>query len=407
MEVDQDGFQRAYALLALRADHAVRASGGESGLIYAGPEELPALVAGEPPRPVPELVAECDRLLADLPYQGSRRDWLAAQLTATRAVLLRHAGRTAPLQEYAEQVLGLAAPPVAEAELVAAHDRIAAALPAGPGDLADRFQAWQRRHRLDTAQLPAALDRTLTETITRTRRLVELPDDVAVEVRLRPGGAHRGAYLGGHRGTLYFDDAQPANAADLIHVIAHEGFPGHIAEQLIKSDRSADRPEFRIRLLYSPPFLVSEGIGLHAPEMIFPGDEAQRWLTEHVLRPAGIEPDGSDFATIHRARNVLWGAWGNAAHLLAEGRPEAEAADQLRRWGLLGEAEVAWALGALRSPEMQVYVLGYHHGWKLLDRWLGEGDRASRFRRLLTEPMLPSDLRPTDPAPARDITAAG
>ena len=87
--------------------------------------------------------------------------------------------------------------------------------------------------------------------------------------------------------------------------------------------------------MISPQFVVSEGLGLHAQEIAFPGDEAQRWLTDEILSPLGIAPDGSDFAAIHDARNALWGAWGNAALLAAEGRPDAEIADYLTRWALL------------------------------------------------------------------------
>jgi hypothetical protein len=180
---------------------------------------------------------------------------------------------------------------------------------------------------------------------------------------------------------------QPFIGADLLYVVAHEGFPGHIAESLLKDIHLADRPEHRIRFMISPPFVVSEGIGLHAQEIAFPADEAQRWLTDEL----GITVDG-DLAAIHDARNALWAAWGNAALLAGEGRPDAEVADHLRRWALLSEAETAWALGFLASPAMRAYVLGYFHGWRLLRAWLDHADRNARFRRLLTEPVLPADL---------------
>lgn len=56
------------------------------------------------------------------------------------------------------------------------------------------------------------------------------------------------------------------------------------------------------------------------------------------------------------------------------------------RWALLTEAETAWALGSLRSPAMGTYVLGYFHGWRLLQSWLDHPDRQLRARRLLSEP---------------------
>lgn len=96
------------------------------------------------------------------------------------------------------------------------------------------------------------------------------------------------------------------------------------------------------------------------------------------------------YAGIHRARNALFGVWANAAVQAAEGRPEDEIAAYLSRWALLPDAETAAALGSLRATGL--YVLGYYHGWRLLNSWLAAPDRTARVRRLLTEQLLPADL---------------
>ncbi|MER7081552.1 hypothetical protein ABT308_25670, partial [Saccharopolyspora kobensis] len=116
------------------------------------------------------------------------------------------------------------------------------------------------------------------------------------------------------------------------------------------------------------------------------------WGNAALLAERGIDPDGSDFAAIHRAQNMLFGAWGNAALLADEGRPDAEISAYLTRWALIPEAETGAVLGTLRAGGMSTYVLGYFHGWRLLDRWLAAPDRDARVRRLLTEQLLPADL---------------
>ncbi|WP_187414639.1 hypothetical protein [Nonomuraea sp. PA05] len=98
-----------------------------------------------------------------------------------------------------------------------------------------------------------------------------------------------------------------------------------------------------MRFMLSPSFVLSEGLGLLAEELVFPGDEAQAWLSANVLPELGIRPDGSDLAAVHRAKNVLWGVWGNAAFLADKGRNEAEIAAYLGRWSLYGDDEVAAA----------------------------------------------------------------
>ncbi|MGN9907620.1 hypothetical protein ACTMTJ_08720 [Phytohabitans sp. LJ34] len=142
-----------------------------------------------------------------------------------------------------------------------------------------------------------------------------------------------------------------------------------------------------------PTFVPPAPAPRSGSQPFFPDDQAQAWLTDNVLAEQGITPDGGDFAAIHRARNALFGVWANAAHLLAQGRPDEEVGGYLCRWGLLSEADAEGALRSLRGPGMQLYTLGYYHGWRLVGRWLDAPDRDDRIRRLLTEQLLPSDLR--------------
>jgi len=152
------------------------------------------------------------------------------------------------------------------------------------------------------------------------------------------------------------------------------------------------RLEQQVRFMISPSFVISEGLGLHAEALLFIGNEAQAWLTDNILPEQGIRPDESDFGAIHEAKTCLWGVWANMAFMAVEGRPEGEIGDYLARWALLDEAEIGSALGVLKAPGMEVYVLGYYHGWRLVRSWLDTPSRHQRVRRLLTEQLLPQDL---------------
>lgn len=59
---------------------------------------------------------------------------------------------------------------------------------------------------------------------------------------------------------------------------------------------------------------------------------------------------------------------------------------------LLSEAAVA--VSTLHAAGTGIYVFGYYRGWQLLDAWLDAPDRVDRVRRLLTEPLVPPDVRP-------------
>jgi len=401
MTAPEQEWIRDYARLALRVNRRLTESTGGTLLIYRGPAEWSEEAAKEPLPPPGRLIEDADRLLDAVPFDPRRAAYLSAHVRAVRAVARRLNGERVPLREYARECLGIEPDMLPESVFEEAHARLDAALPKGGGTLSDRLHAWQRRHTLDQIErLPGLVAKAVQECRARTRAIIPLPDDEVVGCRLIPDAPYlaAGHYEGGTRSTIFMNRA-PFNLADLLYTVAHEGHPGHIAESMLKERRLVEeegRLEQQIRFMLAPSFVISEGIGLHAQHVIFPGDEAQAWLTDNILRQEGIEPDGSDFAAIHDVKTVLWGVWSNAAFLADEGRPESEIGAYLTRWALLGEDEIAAFFKVLSAPGMNAYVLGYYHGWRILRPWLDAPGRHDRVRRLLTEQILPADIEQAD-----------
>ncbi|TDC78556.1 hypothetical protein [Actinomadura sp. 7K507] len=384
---------RSYARLALRVD---RLAGGPntSGLtlVYRGPDEWREEVEREEPVSPGRLVEDADRLLDDPPFEPARAAYLAGQVRALRAVAHRSGGAGPPLPEYVRECLGIEPDWVPESVFEAAHEELDAALPPVPGSLAERMAAWRAAHRLEPIdRLPELVGLAVAETRARTSRIVPLPEREVVGCRLVSGVPFHaaGAHEGGLTSTIHVNRELPFNLADLLYVVAHEGHPGHIAESLLKEIHLADRPEQRVRFLLSPQGVISEGLGLAAEELVFPGDEAREWLARHVLDG---DRNVGDLATIHRAMNVMWGVWPNATLMAAEGRPEKEIVGYLSRWTLYGEEESAAAIPLIAVPGGNPYLFAYYHGWRLVRGWLDAPDRRERARRLLTEQLLPADL---------------
>ncbi|HEY8527831.1 MAG TPA: hypothetical protein VIL48_22905 [Acidimicrobiales bacterium] len=406
----------AYVRLALRvARQATAGAGGGFALLdYRGPAAWRDEVTAEEPPPPGRLVEEVDRLaegLAGVGFAPARAAFLAAHVRSLATVAWRLAGERLPLPDYARGCLGIAVEPVPVDELEAAHDRLAAALPGTRGSVAERLHAWRDAHRVPPAhldRLPDLVLRADAEARARTSALVPLPDDETVDCQLVSGVAFHaaGAHHGGTRSTIYVNRDVPLNAADLLYVVAHEGHPGHIAESVLKElhlagGRSGAEPggpapavhETQARFLVSPQFVISEGLGLAAEALAFPGDEAQAWLADNVLGELGLPPDDSDLAAVHEARNVLYGAWANAVLLLGDGAPTDEVRAYLARWALLRDDELALLgpdLDLFRAPYAEPYVLAYYHGWRIVQRLLAAGDRRTAARRLLTEQVLPA-----------------
>ncbi|MFD9942863.1 hypothetical protein ACFWYW_57820 [Nonomuraea sp. NPDC059023] len=367
-----------YAMLALLLDRLIHGT----VLIYRGPEEW-RREAGARPAPDPgELAGLADRLL-----DGEPSPYVAAQLRAMRAVARHLAGERLPLAGFAGEVLGVRPGWRPEEEFARAHDLLDRALPKGPGTLAVRLAAWQDVHRLTRMELlPELVAEAAAECRARTESLAGLPGTDRLDCQVVSGVPYHAAghHDGGSRSTIYVNGDLPFNVADLLYVVAHEGYPGHIAESLVIS--RAGLPEQRVRFMLSPSFLVSEGLGLCAQEIVFPGGQAREWLDSAMLPRLGIRPDGADLAAIHTFRNVVWGVWANAAFLAAEGRPDGEVAAYLSRWALLSEEEAGLALAHVRPSVLTPYLFGYSEGWRVVKERIGTPDQ---IRHLLSGRALP------------------
>lgn len=356
---------RAYAMLVLRVDRRLGEAGPGWSLDYLGLEAWREETSSEEPPPVDRLIEDADALLADVPFTPPRAAFLAAQVRAVRALVRRETGTVVALPDLVRECLGLEVTWLTESVFEEAHAQLGQALPNTTGSIAARLGAWRVAHSLPAdrlQQLPELVGRAVAETRARTHAMITpLPADEQVDCEIETGvpfiavGWHRGE----HRSTIIINGDRPFNLADLLYVVAHEGHPGHIAEQVLKDIHLAQQSgylEEHIRFLPSPPFVLSEGLGLHAQGIVFPDDQAQAWLTDNILTEHRIQPDGSDFAAIHEARNILFGAQCNAALLAAEGRSDVEVAEYLSKWALLDDYQIGPAVEQLTTPGGHPYI---------------------------------------------------
>jgi hypothetical protein len=221
------------------------------------------------------------------------------------ALARREDGARTPLPELVRECLGIEVGPIPESVFTAAHDQLDRSLPAGAGSLAHRLHAWRRQHELPVDQLsrlPAMVEQAVAETRARTEAsIVPLPDE-QVDCQLVPDAPFLAAgwHRGGTRSTILISADRPFNLADLLYVVAHEGHPGHIAEQVLKEIdlvQRQGRAEQQVRFLPSPPYVLSEGLGLQARSLIFPGGQGHRPLAGRGAGARRSRPPAAHRAT--------------------------------------------------------------------------------------------------------------
>ena len=123
--------------------------------------------------------------------------------------------------------------------------------------------------------------------------------------------------------------------------------------------------------------------------------ELEDWFQDELLPRAGVTTvDARTIIARNRAVDKISGLAGNAAFMLHDrnaSRDEIRA--YLQKYGLYSEKEAEQTIDFISNPLYRSYIFTYHIGYDLLKELFSKVDREAYFKRLLEEPVTPSQIR--------------
>lgn len=392
-----DEIGRSYLTLALNLDRHFE------GFVdaYFGPPELKAEIHKGEPRSLDALGDDARQLQAAIEasdYDPQRKDFFTRQTRATAAVIRNLSGDRLDFVEEVELYFDITPEMVDEAVLEAAHAEIDRVLP-GEDPLLERVQAWEKGLELERDRIWAVFDRAFEEARRRTLEFFDLPPGEAVSLELvedQPWSAYNW-YLGEYRSGIELNTDLPVTPYGSLGVVAHEAYPGHHTEHAIKEHllyRGEGRAEHAIHVL-APEAVLSEGIAVNALGVIFSDAELAEFLGDELCPLAGLPNVDTDrLVGVARALEPLRAVVSNAALLLhRDGRPSDEVQAYIERYYLGSPKQVARAMRFIQIPLWRSYAFNYSIGKELLAPLLEGPDAVANFRRLLSEPFTPTQVR--------------
>ncbi|GIV96758.1 MAG: hypothetical protein KatS3mg057_1415 [Herpetosiphonaceae bacterium] len=395
-----------YLLTALRIDKAYKAS-SQGWFIdtFYGPTSLQSQVDAEPVYQADKLIRQIDDLATTLATQGfgpQRTTFLSKQIQAMSVLAHRLAGAALPLEEEIRRCLDITPQWLPETDLEQALAMYDEALP-GTENLRERYHSWEQRSTISSIapkNLVHLLQQILMEVRQRTRKIIDLPEDETIEVRVvqnQPWGAANW-YLGNYRSRLELNGDLPVNLFGLLYLMSHEGYPGHHTEFTLKERhlyRDQGYGEHAVFFI-SPQLVIAEGIASVAMDLIFTPEEAAAWAIEHLYTPFNRAVTDADLIQLYRAASIsrLDDLGGNVVMLLHDGYTEQQIVDYVLQYRLESEEQIRKWIQGLQSPLMQIYAFSYAAGKQVLRPWLQGEQRIPMVKRLLTEQIYPSLLQP-------------
>jgi hypothetical protein len=394
-----DEIGQAYAQLALAIEQHQR------GYIdaYFGPPEwkLRAEQAGK--QPLDELSARVRELFETIQHatmDAQRQRFLMKQATAMRMTLRLLAGQTAPFVEEVEQLYDVTPQRISDDVLDEALRDLEALMP-GQGAITERMQARRRQFEISNELGEQLFILARDETRRRTRQLFALPDDEQIELTLvkdKPWGAYNW-YLGRHRSLIEMNTDSPLHANGIVGLLAHEAYAGHHTEHAIKEHALYEQcgyVEQCVLLINAPECVISEGIATMAADVIFGEGELEAWTRAEIYPRAGIVDELSveEVERIRQASEALSGVSDNAALMLhVDGKSDEEVIAYLLKYSGRTRDEAKRSIRFLRHPLYRSYTYTYACGHALVKQLCERHDKVTVFKRLLSEPLTPTDLR--------------
>lgn len=367
---------------------------------YYGPEELRIEVNSSPPKSPVELLDSVHNLQDHVPTSDPQRaDYLKTSLRAIECTVRTLNGEVFDYLEEVNLIYDIQPPLIEETTFQSAHQALDLIVPPATGeDLAGRLNAWRKQFEITGNGVLPLLEIARDETRRRTLTLTDLPKDENVEVRLtnnQPWGAYNW-YKGYGHSLIEFNTDIPFQIPNLINTFAHEGYPGHHTEHVLKEEllyRQKGYAEQAATLLHSPSAVISEGIATTALEIIFPDQSHDDWNQSMMFPAAGLPTDSDLFQRIRQideAIRPLRHVVGNAAILYHTGKLNSEnTIEYIKTYGLVQHERAEKSFSFISHPLFRSYIFTYTTGYDLITQ---SPDPRATFFNLLTHHSLPSHM---------------
>ena len=390
-----------FLLLALRIDKH------NKGYVdfYIGPKKLRKIVDNEVLTSPNKLLTDCKNLQKDLFKQGydkKRERYLEKILTAMRTSIEILNSTEISIKEQFLRLYDIVLQPVKESELDNLKEEFNAAY-GGPGSLEKRMNDLRVRRTVPKGKVFELVKKALNITRERTKELFVnlLPQKERIVLKLVKNNdevkwSYYNWYLGNYCSRIEVNPNYDMYWTTLLSATAHEGYPGHHTEFIIKEQRlyrELNQFEHLVLLLHSPKLIISEGIADLAVKILFSNREA----VEISLRE--LCPDSSNEVSLEImiAQNKVKGKitlfWYNFAyHALIDKYNDEELMQYGTNFEIVSKENIKNQLIRISNPVYSKNAFMYQLGSTLIKKKYGETPSVRDFRYLLANPILPSDL---------------
>jgi hypothetical protein len=396
-------FGEDFLLLALRIDKHIE------GYVdyYYGPEKLRQIVDCESLTAPNMLLNDSNYLLKQLGSQGFDKErirYIEKLLIAMKTSIEILIGSPISVKDQISRLYDVSIEPINESKLYDLKEDFNKAYE-GTGSLEERLKELRIRRKVAKSDVFDLFKKALQIVKNRTSELSSnfLPKNETILIDL-VGKKKKGEvkwsyynwYLGNYTSRIEVNPSFDIYWSSLLSAAAHEGYPGHHTEFVIKEQylyRELFQFEHSILLLNSPKLIISEGIASLSVNVLFSYRDQAKISVREFCKKKTDEDSLDSITNQYRVRNKMNLFLHNLAfHALIDGWSNDQLVKYATSFEILSEKYIDNRIKFLRNPVHATTTFSYSLGSNLIIDKYSEFPSMDNFIDLLTKPVLPSDL---------------
>ena len=396
-------FGEDFLLLALRISKHIE------GYVdfYYGPGSLRQTVDCESLTAPNKLLNDSNDLLKQLGSQGfdkERRRYIEKLLIAMKTSIEILIGSPISVRDQILRLYDVSLQPVNESKLYDLKEEINNAY-GRSGSLEERMKELRIRRKVAESDVFDLFKNALKIVKNRTNELSPnfLPKNETIIIDLvgkkkenEVKWSYYNWYLGNYTSRIEVNPSYDIYWSSLLSAAAHEGYPGHHTEFAFKEQylfRELSQFEHSILLLNSPKLIISEGVASLAVNLLFSYcDQAEISYREFCRKKTDV--DSLDSITnqysVRRKMNLF--LYNLAFHALIDEWSNEQLFRYATSFEILSMEDIENRIKFLNNPVHATTAFSYFIGPNLIINKYSEFPSVDNFYKLLTEPVLPSDL---------------
>jgi hypothetical protein len=336
--------------------------------------------------------------------EQKRYDFLSAHLIALKTKLQMKLGMELSFDDEYFLLFNITAPHYDTTYLLSKIHELDSLLP-GEGDVISQYYDFIGQFYISDSMVEKTYKTGIIHAKMNTQKHMELMPNDTCELELVsdvPWDAYNFYKNDGHSliqvNTRYRKELKTA-----IDIACHEAYPGHHVHSSMWEKNLYQKNgwiEFSVGALYSPTYIIYEGIAEYAKYAAFPG-ESLIDFQKHVLCPiAGIDTTNLEkYVKIKEIYNIIqWGSIIQGSRYYLDGQlSKDETKKFFVKYALRSENSLDGMLSTIEY--FRTYLVNYLYGKQLISNYItskgGDKDLVVRWQlieEIMSEPFLPSNL---------------